>query len=189
MLLMLNLFFIVTLILSFVTILVLFGADRGFFFKNGCVSIGGSLVVLYASCILIAVSIVVLIRLVLIKPILRIMQAMNQLATGDFSIRLQPNQHGYEPTEIRSFKESFNRAAGELSGIELLRKDFVNNFSHEFKTPIVSINGFADLLLDEDVSSDEQYVYLKIIRDESKRLSQLSSSVLLLNRIPDDFNR
>ena len=183
MLLMLNLFFIVTLNLSFVTILVLLGVDRGFFFKNGCVSIGGALVVIYASCILMAVSIVVSIRLVLIKPFLRIMQAMNQLAAGDFTVRLQPNQHGYEPVEIRSFREAFNRAAEELSGTELLRKDFMNNVSHEFKTPIVSINGFADLLLDEGVSPDEQQEYLEIIRDESKRLSQLSNSVLLLNRI------
>ena len=76
-----------------------------------------------------------------------------------------------------------NKAAEELSGTELLRKDFVNNFSHEFKTPIVSISGFADLLLDEDVTPEEQREYLQIIRDESKRLAQLSGSVLLLNRI------
>ncbi len=87
------------------------------------------------------------------------------------------------PTEIREFKAAFNKAAEELSGTELLRKDFVNNFSHEFKTPIVSISGFADLLLDEDVTPEEQREYLQIIRDESKRLAQLSGSVLLLNRI------
>ena len=68
---------------------------------------------------------------------------MNRLAAGDFTVRLQPVAHGYEPTEIREFKAAFNKAAEELSGTELLRKDFVNNFSHEFKTPIVSISGFA----------------------------------------------
>lgn len=98
-------------------------------------------------------------------------------------MRLQPAAHGYEPTEIREFKAAFNKAAEELSGTELLRKDFVNNFSHEFKTPIVSISGFADLLLDEDVTPEEQREYLQIIRDESKRLAQLSGGVLLLNRI------
>lgn len=84
-------------------------------------------------------------------------------------MRLQPAAHGYEPTEIREFKAAFNKAAEELSGTELLRKDFVNNFSHEFKTPIVSISGFADLLLDEDVTPEEQREYLQIIRDESRR--------------------
>ena len=183
MLLVLNLFFIVTLNLTVVTVLVVSEADHGFFIQDGSVSIGGALVILYASCILMAISLVVAIRLVLIKPIKNIMQAMNRLAAGDFTVRLKPTAHGYEPTEIREFKAAFNKAAEELSGTELLRKDFVNNFSHEFKTPIVSISGFADLLLDEDVTPEEQREYLQIIRDESKRLAQLSGSVLLLNRI------
>ena len=159
MLLVLNLFFIVTLNLTVATVLVVLEADHGFFIQDGSVSIGGALVILYASCILMAISLVVAIRLVLIKPIKNIIQAMNRLAAGDFTVRLQPAAHGYEPTEIREFKAAFNKAAEELSGTELLRKDFVNNFSHEFKTPIVSISGFADLL------------------------AQLSGSVLLLNRI------
>ena len=167
MLLVLNLFFIVTLNLTVVTVLVVLEADHGFFIQDGSVSIGGALVILYASCILMAVSLVVAIRLVLIKPIKNIMQAMNRLAAGDFT----------------EFKAAFNKAAEELSGTELLRKDFVNNFSHEFKTPIVSISGFADLLLDEEVTPEEQREYLQIIRDESRRLAQLSGSVLLLNRI------
>lgn len=183
MLLVLNLFFIVTLNLTVVTVLVVLEADHGFFIQDGSVSIAGALVILYASCILMAISLVAAIRLVLIKPIKNIMQAMNRLAAGDFTVRLQPAAHGYEPTEIREFKSAFNKAAEELSGTELLRKDFVNNFSHEFKTPIVSISGFADLLLDEDVTPEEQHEYLQIIRDESKRLAQLSGSVLLLNRI------
>ncbi|MED9938575.1 MAG: HAMP domain-containing protein [Gemmiger sp.] len=131
MLLVLNLFFIVTLNLTVVTVLVVSEADHGFFIQDGSVSIGGALVILYASCILMAVSLVVAIRLVLIKPIKNIIQAMNQLAAGDFTVRLQPAAHGYEPTEIREFKAAFNKAAEELSGTELLRKDFVNNFSHE----------------------------------------------------------
>lgn len=183
MLLVLNLFFIVTLNLTVVTVLVVLEADHGFFIQDGSVSIGGALVILYASCIFMAISLVVAIRIVLIKPIKNIIQAMNQLAAGDFTVRLQPAAHGYEPTEIREFKAAFNKAAAELSGTELLRKDFVNNFSHEFKTPIVSISGFADLLLDEEVTPEEQREYLQIIRDESRRLAQLSGSVLLLNRI------
>ena len=145
MLLVLNLFFIVTLNLTVVTVLVVLQADHGFFIQDGSVSIAGALVILYASCILMAISLVVAIRLVLINPIKNIMQAMNRLAAGDFTVRLQPAAHGSAPTEIREFKAAFNKAAEELSGTELLRKDFVNNFSHEFKTPIVSISGFADL--------------------------------------------
>lgn len=183
MLLVLNLFFIVTLNLTIVTVLVVLGADNGFFIHDGSVSIGGALVILYASCILMAVSLVVSIRLVLVNPIRCMVAAMNRLAAGDFTVRMQPAKFGYEPQEIKEFKAAFNKAAEELSGTELLRKDFVNNFSHEFKTPIVSISGFADLLLDDDVTPDEQREYLEIIRDESRRLAQLSGSVLQLNRI------
>ena len=95
MLLVLNLFFIVTLNLTAVTVLVVLEADHGFFIQDGSVSIGGALVILYASCILMAVSLVVAIRLVLIKPIKNIIQAMNRLAAGDFTVRLQPAAHGY----------------------------------------------------------------------------------------------
>ena len=76
MLLVLNLFFIVTLNLTVATVLVVLKADHGFFIQDGSVSIGGALVILYASCILMAVSLVVSIRLVLIKPIKNIIQAM-----------------------------------------------------------------------------------------------------------------
>ena len=107
MLLVLNLFFIVTLNLTAVTVLVVLEADHGFFIQDGSVSIGGALVILYASCILMAVSLVVAIRLVLIKPIKNIIQAMNRLAAGDFTVRRQPAAHGYEPTEIREFKAAF----------------------------------------------------------------------------------
>ena len=86
MLLVLNLFFIVTLNLTVVTVLVVSEADHGFFIQDGSVSIGGALVILYASCILMAVSLVVAIRLVLIKPIKNIIQAMNRLAAGDFTV-------------------------------------------------------------------------------------------------------
>ena len=183
MLLVLNLFFIVTLNLTVVTVLVVSEADHGFFIQDGSVSIGGALVILYASCILMAVSLVVAIRLVLIKPIKNIIQAMNRLAAGDFTVRLKSAAHGYEPTEIREFKAAFNKAAEELSGTELLRKDFVNNFSHEFKTPIVSISGFADLLLEEQLPPEDQKEYLTIIRDESRRLADLATNILTLNRV------
>ncbi len=182
-LLMLNLFFIVTLNLTVITVIVLFGADHGFFFNNGDVSIGGALVFLYASCILIAISMVYSIRRVLISPINKIGVAMGNLSSGDFSVRLEYGENEVKIQEIENFYRAFNKTAEELGGNEILKKDFINNFSHEFKTPIVSISGFADLLLEDDVTPEEQRDYLQIIRDESKRLANLSTSILMLNRI------
>lgn len=179
----LNLFFIVFLFLAFVTFLVYFGVDGGFLVTDGHVTIGGALTMIYAVCIFIALSIVIMIRMVFIGPIRKIMAAMGRLAKGDFSVRIDMSNEAYRPREIREFAESFNKAAEELSGTEILRKDFINNFSHEFKTPIVSISGFADLLLDVDLRPEDQKEYLTIIRDESKRLAELSTNILTLNRI------
>ena len=183
MLLILNLFFMVFLLLAVCTVLVLAGVDEGFLYHDGQVKLGGALAFVYTVCILIAVSMVVMIRMVFIHPLQRNIEAMKKLANGDFTVRVDHAEHGYVPREMVEFEQSFNKAAEELGGTEILRKDFINNFSHEFKTPIVSISGFADLLLDEDVTPEEQREYLQIIRDESRRLAQLSGSVLLLNRI------
>lgn len=70
----------------------------------------------------------------------------------------------------------------ELSTIETLRTDFVNNFSHEFKTPIVSIRGFAKLLEENTLSEEERREYLDIIITESERLAALSTNVLMLSK-------
>ena len=64
----------------------------------------------------------------------------------------------------------------ELSCTEMLRSDFINNFSHEFKTPIVSVLGFAKLLKSDQLTKDQRKEYLDIIIEESRRLSELSTT-------------
>ncbi len=114
-----------------------------------------------------------------LRPIKEIVNATNQLAEGDFSARL--NLPG--PDEFKEINKSFNRMAEELGSIEILRSDFVNNFSHEFKTPIVSLRGFAKLLKSKDLTEEERDEYLDIIISESERLSRLSTNVLNLSKI------
>ena len=183
MLLILNLFFMVFLLLAVCTVLVLAGVDEGFFYHDGQVELGGALAFVYTVCILIAVSMVVMIRMVFIHPLQRNIEAMKKLANGDFAVRVDPAEHGYASREMVEFEQSFNKAAEELGGTEILRKDFINNFSHEFKTPIVSISGFADLLLEEQLPPEDQKEYLTIIRDESRRLADLATNILTLNRV------
>lgn len=179
----LNLFFIVFLFLAVITLIVYTGLDGGFLVSDGNITVGGALVMIYAVCILVAISIVFMIRKVFIGPMRRIMSAMDELARGNFDIRIDMSKDKYRPREILEFADSFNKTAEELSGTEILRKDFINNFSHEFKTPIVSISGFADLLMEEDLPPEDQKEYLSIIRDESRRLADLASNILTLNRI------
>ena len=183
MLLILNLFFMVFLLLAVCTVLVLAGVDEGFLYHDGQVELGGALAFVYTVCILIAVSMVVMIRMVFIHPLQRNIEAMKKLANGDFTVRVNHAEHGYVPREMVEFEQSFNKAAEELGGTEILRKDFINNFSHEFKTPIVSISGFADLLLEEQLPPEDQKEYLTIIRDESRRLADLATNILTLNRV------
>ena len=76
------------------------------------------------------------------------------------------------------------KCAGELESVQILRNDFINNYSHEFKTPITSINGFASLLLSErELPEEERRQYLEIIVEESARLSQLATNTILLSRL------
>jgi signal transduction histidine kinase len=114
-----------------------------------------------------------------LRPIRRVIDATNRLAAGDFSARLElPG-----PSAFSELASSFNRMAEELGGIEMLRSDFVDNFSHEFKTPIVSIKGFAEELKHDDLSPEQRSEYLDIIISESSRLATLATNVLNFSRV------
>ena len=112
------------------------------------------------------------------KSITKLISATRQIARGDFSVRV--DSQGIR--ELEELSGSFNSMAGELASIETMRSDFINNFSHEFKTPIVSIKGFAELLHEGGISKAEQKEYLEIIISESKRLAALSTNVLNLSK-------
>ncbi len=116
-----------------------------------------------------------------LKPFRALIDGMNRLSHGDFQARLPVPRLRTE--EFVQVTESFNRMAEELSNTELLRKDFVNNFSHEFKTPITSIRGFARILQGDELTEEERKEYLSIIAAESDRLSRLAHNVLLLSKV------
>lgn len=117
-------------------------------------------------------------HLMLIR-IRKIMAATKQIADGDYSVRLRMRG----PEAFRQLSDSFNHMAEELGSVELLRSDFVNNFSHEFKTPIVSIRGFSNMLKREDLTPEERNEYLDIIIGELERLTELATNVLNLSKI------
>ncbi len=120
---------------------------------------------------------------IILRPVYRIINQLNRLADGDFKARLHFGKPIGEYPTFKQVEKSFNRAAEELEHTEMLRSDFINNFSHEFKTPIVSIAGFAKLLRSEDLSREKRNEYLSIIEEESLRLSAMATSVLLLTKV------
>ncbi|MCR5825089.1 MAG: HAMP domain-containing histidine kinase [Oscillospiraceae bacterium] len=116
-------------------------------------------------------------------PVNKIINAMNALAAGDFHTRLQFSGRLARNPTARELTRSFNTMASELEHTEMLRSDFINNFSHEFKTPIVSIAGFAKLLKRGNLTPEEQREYLDIIERESLRLSAMATNVLSMTKV------
>lgn len=117
----------------------------------------------------------------ILRPMKLLTKATKRVAVGDFSVRV-PEESGAQG-ELAELVRSFNAMASELEGIELFRKDFINNFSHEFKTPIVSIQGFAKQLYNDDLTDEQRREYIDIIIAESDRLAGMSTNVLLLTKL------
>jgi len=116
----------------------------------------------------------------MLSPILKINDAAKKVSRGDFSVRLEEKSIAKEIEEIAT---SFNIMVKELSNTETLRSDFVSNVSHEFKTPLSAIEGYATLLQDERLSKDEQAVYVSRILENTSRLSKLTQSILSLSQL------
>ena len=110
-------------------------------------------------------------------------EGLHRLASGDYKAHIEPKGFLCMIAPVRDMVESFNATAAELEGTEMLRSDFINNFSHEFKTPIVSIAGFAGLLKQGNLSREEQLEYLDIIESESRRLAQMATNVLDMTKV------
>lgn len=144
---------------------------------------GGWILYLFLISIPIGAVLSWLISKIPLKPVQDLVHGMNRLASGDFSTRVHPGPIMKSVPAMVELSDSFNKMAQELEGTEMLRSDFINNFSHEFKTPIVSISGFAKLLNRGNLSDQEKKEYLKVIEEESKRLSDMATNVLNLTKV------
>ena len=113
------------------------------------------------------------------KEIRILSEGIKHLAEGDFDYEI-PLKKGYSLAKVYA---NFNKMCEELRSVQMLRNDFINSYSHEFKTPIASINGFASLLLEKELSEEERDEYLRIIIEETDRLSNLASNTILLSRL------
>ncbi|MBD9206283.1 MAG: sensor histidine kinase [Clostridiales bacterium] len=112
-----------------------------------------------------------------LAPLSRLMQATQSVAAGDYSVRVE--MRGARG-EVAEYIRSFNKMAEELSSVALLRMDFVNTFSHEFKTPLISIRGFAKLLQNDDLTPQQRQTYTDTVVQQSERLAAMSTHILEL---------
>lgn len=122
------------------------------------------------------------------RPLNALIAATKKVAAGDFSVRIEEYGGGHPrrilaKSEIGTLVRSFNEMTEELASVEIFRRDFISNFSHEFKTPILSIRGFARQLTSGNLTPQQQTEFCRIIADESEYLSNMSSNVLLLTKL------
>lgn len=115
-----------------------------------------------------------------IDHITRLGKAMKEVAGGNFHVTMQSDS---KLKEVRDIYESFNRMVKELGNTETLQTDFISSVSHEFKTPINAIEGYASLLQDHHQSPEEQETYIEKILFNTRRLSTLTGNILLLSKI------
>ena len=139
-------------------------------------------VILLASCGLLATLLFAWLSRMYLRPMQQLIDATKEVKRGNFEVRVH-HKEKHPVTEMEELVENFNEMVQELEGIEMFRNDFINNFSHEFKTPIVSIRGFAKELQIDGVSEAQKMEYARIIEDESDRLARLSANVLELSKL------
>lgn len=137
------------------------------------------LIYFFGSFLLGAVLAIYVGRLI-IRPVQGIGDAFDALSRGDFDVRVP--EKGEVP-EIREMAQKFNAMTHDLSHMETLRSDFVANVSHEFKTPLAAIEGYAALLQNRSLSDEKREYYTEKILDNSRKLSVLCSDILMLSKL------
>ncbi len=144
-------------------------------------------VMILANCSVFIISLIVvfIITARITKPLRLMTKAAEQMARGDFLQQI-PVTHR---DEIGQLSEAFNKMTKSLASLESMRRNFISSISHELKTPMTTISGFVDGILDGTISPDDEKKYLSVVSDETKRLSRLVNSMLQMSRLESDENK
>lgn len=120
-----------------------------------------------------------------ISPIEEMTKAARRVGAGDFDTKVESHLRRKNSVyrQMNALVDSFNQMADDLKGIAYLRNDFARNLSHEVKTPIASISGYAQLMETTPLSQSEIQEYARLIRDECAHLTKLSENMLRISRI------
>ena len=117
---------------------------------------------------------------IFVSPMMKLGDAMRKVAGGDFTVHLDCTS---KIRDVREVYGSFNTMVKELGNTETLQTDFVSNVSHEFKTPINAIEGYASLLQDSQLTAEQKNAYIDKIIFNTRRLSDLVGNILLLSKV------
>ena len=116
------------------------------------------------------------------RPVRIITEATERIMQGDFSVRVSP-MHGSGMEGFNQIGSAINKMAEELSGTETLRTDFIANVSHELKTPLAVMGNYATMLQRPGIPEEERCEYAKAISEAARRLAQLITNILKLNKL------
>ena len=116
------------------------------------------------------------------RPVKMITDAAGKIMNGDFSVRVK-QMHGGGMDGFNQVGEAINAMAEELSSVETLRTDFIANVSHEMKTPLAVMRNYGTLLQAPDLSEEKRLEYARAISDASRRLADMMTNILKLNRL------
>ena len=117
------------------------------------------------------------------RPVRRIVEGATRLMKGDLSARIEPFHSIDSDAGFDVIIDCFNRVAEELSGVETLRTDFIANVSHELKTPLAVMQNYGTMLQSPDLSEAQRREYAKAVTEQSRRLADLITNILKLNRL------
>ncbi|MDO5785034.1 MAG: HAMP domain-containing sensor histidine kinase [Eubacteriales bacterium] len=131
-------------------------------------------------CILLAFCAAYFLMVMIFRPMEKLNEASLQIAKGDYSVRLH---YDGKIEEIENTVNNFNFMVQELNSVEMMRNDFIGNISHEFKTPLAAITGYATLLQDGELSQEERQAYIQKMFLSVEKLNDLTENILTLSRL------
>lgn len=117
------------------------------------------------------------------RPVREIQQMLDRLAVGEYHARISENFLAGKYSGFSNIAQRINELAGELSGVETLRVDFISNVSHELKTPLAVMKNYGSLLQQSDLSEEQRLEYAKSVSDACNRLANLITNILKLNKL------
>lgn len=168
------------------TIGIAHAADDGsfaFFIRPDNATLFSEMHVLIVSFIVISAVVILLTMILLarqlIKPLKQLKKATEQIALENYDIQLTIERDD----ELGQLAIQFQKMANRLAENDQLKRDFINNVSHDFQSPLLNIQGYANVLKDADNTEEERVQYLEIIEQETKRLSALTKQLLLLSSL------
>jgi signal transduction histidine kinase len=136
---------------------------------------------LYMVSVIVGTAISAIIGKKILSPLVKYSEALMEVGKGNFNIKLAEDKHYVQ--ELKMMSHNFNIMVNELNNIETFRSDFIANVSHEFKTPLASIDGYTMLLQDSNLTEEEKNKYIEKILNNTKRLSNLVYTILQISKL------